>query len=41
MYMLIKDIDNPFDYTDGHENGGAEVPLFPIAEYIARVKKRL
>jgi hypothetical protein len=42
MLRLIKDIDDPFDYaTDGAKRGGAEVDLFPIDEYRARLAKRL
>ena len=39
MYRLISDIDDPFEY--GEEEGSAEVPLFPLTEYIERVEKRI
>ncbi len=42
MLRLIKDIDDPFDYApDGSRRGGAEVELFPIAEYAVRLKARV
>lgn len=42
MLRLIRDIDDPFDYsTDGTKRGGAEVDLFPIDEYRARLAKRV
>ncbi len=41
MYRLIKDIDNPFEYTEGGQAAGsAEVPLFPLTEYMARFDRR-
>lgn len=41
MLRLIRDIDDPFDYApDGKQQGGAEVELFPIAEYRARLASR-
>jgi hypothetical protein len=40
MYRLIKDIDDPFEYSsDGHP-GATEVPLFPITEYLERLEAR-
>ncbi len=42
MLRLIKDVDDPFDYaSDGTRRGGAEVELFPLDEYAARLKARL
>jgi len=36
MIMLIKDIDNPFDYSTNGESSG-EISLFPLYD----VEKRL
>lgn len=41
LYRLIKDIDDPFEYTDSAEKGASEVELFPVDEYIERAKKRI
>ncbi len=42
MLRLIKDIDDPFEYAaDGSKQGGAEVELFPLDEYLARLKSRI
>ncbi len=42
LLRLIKDVDDPFDYApDGTRRGGAEVDLFPLDEYRARLKARL
>jgi hypothetical protein len=42
MLRLIRDVDDPFDYsTDGKRKGGAEVELFPIEEYRERLAKRV
>ena len=42
MLRLIKDIDDPFEYgPDGSKQGGAEVELFPLDEYLARLKSRI
>ena len=42
MLRLIKDIDDPFDYhADGRTRGGAEVEMFPIEEYRARLASRV
>ncbi len=42
MLRLIRDVDDPFDYSpDGKRRGGAEVELFPIEEYRARLASRL
>lgn len=40
MYRLIKDIDDPFEYKE-EETGVTEIPLFPITEYLDRLKKRI
>lgn len=40
MYRLIKDIDDPFEYSE-HSAGGSEIPLFPLDEYIERAKTRI
>lgn len=42
MLRLIRDIDDPFDFApDGQKRGGAEVDLFPIDEYRARLARRI
>jgi len=42
MLRLIRDVDDPFDYSsDGKRRGGAEVELFPIEEYRERLAKRV
>ncbi|MBL8935934.1 MAG: hypothetical protein JNM69_15360 [Archangium sp.] len=42
MLRLIRDVDDPFDYSpDGKRRGGAEVELFPIEEYRERLSKRV
>jgi hypothetical protein len=42
MLRLIRDVDDPFDYSaDGHKRGGAEVELVPLAEYRERLAARL
>lgn len=42
MLRLIRDVDDPFDYSaDGKQRGGAEVELFPIAEYRERLSTRV
>jgi hypothetical protein len=40
MILLIKDLDNPFDYSDKEESPG-EVALFPIHEVKARLENKL
>lgn len=41
MLRLIRDVDDPFDFApDGQRRGGAEVDLFPIEEYRARLARR-
>lgn len=39
MYRLIKDVDDPFEYGEGRA-GCAEVPLFPLTDYIDRFHAR-
>lgn len=41
MYKLIKDIDDPFEYSANDQHGATEIPLFPIDEYIQRLKEKL
>lgn len=41
MYRLIKDVDDPFEYEDGGKPGATEVPLFPLEEYMERLKGRI
>ncbi|OJJ22879.1 hypothetical protein BKI52_00580 [marine bacterium AO1-C] len=41
MYMLILDIDDPFEYEEDRAKGIAEVTLFPIENYIDRLRERL
>ena len=41
MYNLIKDIDDPFDYGAAGANGAAEVELYPLSEYRARLAARI
>jgi len=42
MLRLIRDIDNPFEYSaDGRQQGRAEVELWPLDEYRARLAARL
>ena len=40
MLHLIRDIDDPFEYTEAGQAGSAEVELFPISEYLERLRKR-
>jgi hypothetical protein len=37
LYRLIRDIDNPFDFGQGH----TEVSLQPLERYLVRIEKRL
>lgn len=37
LYRLIRDIDNPFDFGQGH----TEVSLQPLERYVARIEQRL
>jgi hypothetical protein len=41
MYRLIKDIDDPFEYNVEGAAGAAEIPLFPIDEYLERLIKKI
>lgn len=42
MLSLIRDIDDPFEYSpDGKRRGCAEVDLFPLIEYQQRLQARL
>ncbi|MDQ3142364.1 MAG: hypothetical protein M3Q56_08990 [Bacteroidota bacterium] len=41
MVRLIKDIDQPFEYSSSGIKGAAEVDLFPIYDYSRRAKTRL
>jgi len=41
MYLLIKDLDDPFEYDQSGVVCGTEIPLFPITEYLERAKNRL
>lgn len=40
MYRLIRDIDDPFEYSRDGQQGSSEVALFPITEYLERFDKR-
>jgi hypothetical protein len=41
MYRLIKDIDDPFDFDEHGATGAAEVELYPLHEYRARLQARI
>lgn len=41
MYRLIKDIDDPFEYSPDGQQGTSEVALFPLIEYLDRLDSRL
>lgn len=41
MYRLIRDIDDPFDYGENGAAGAAEVELYPLHEYRARLEARI
>lgn len=43
MYRLICDIDDPFEYGAGPHNSelSAEVPVFPIEDYLQRLERRM
>jgi hypothetical protein len=41
MYKLIVDIDDPFEYEEGVAQGAAEVTLFPLENYMNRLKQRI
>jgi hypothetical protein len=42
IYMLrfIHDIDDPFEYSEAGQVGNVEVELFPLAEYLERLRAR-
>lgn len=40
MLRLIRDLDDPFDYSEGGAAGSVEVELFPLKEYLARLRSR-
>jgi hypothetical protein len=40
MIRLIRDIDDPFEYEEGGVKGAAEVELFPVEEYLERLRAR-
>jgi len=41
MLRLIRDVDDPYEYSPTAAKGAAEVDLFPLEEYLARAKTRL
>jgi hypothetical protein len=41
MLRLIRDLDDPFDYSPDGSRGAVEVELFPLKEYLDRLKARL
>jgi hypothetical protein len=41
MLRLIKDVDDPFEYSPGGRAGAAEVELFPFEEYRERLTARV
>jgi len=41
MIRLIRDVDDPFEYSDAGRKGSAEVDLFPLDDYMGRLKGRL
>jgi hypothetical protein len=40
MVRLIRDIDDPFEYDEHGQIGSAEVELFPLGEYLERLRAR-
>jgi hypothetical protein len=40
MLRLIRDLDDPFDYAPDGSRGSVEVELFPLKEYLARLRSR-
>jgi len=40
MYRLIRDIDDPFEYKEGHVSA-TEIKLFPLKDFFARANERL
>lgn len=41
MLRLIRDLDDPFDYAPDGSRGSVEVELFPLKEYMDRLKSRV
>lgn len=41
MLRLIRDVDDPFEYSPDGRVGAAEIELFPIDEYRARLASRI
>ncbi len=41
MLRLIKDLDDPFDYSPDGSRGSVEVELFPLKEYLTRLRGRV
>lgn len=41
MVRLIRDLDDPFDYSKEGSSGAVEVELFPLKEYLSRLEARL
>ncbi len=41
MVRLIRDIDEPFEYSAKGEVGAADVDLFPLIEYTVRAERRV
>jgi hypothetical protein len=41
MLRLIRDLDDPFDYQPDGSSGSVEVELFPLKEYLERLRARL
>jgi hypothetical protein len=40
LYRLIKDIDDPFEYSRDGRRGSSEVALFPLTDYLQRFDNR-
>ena len=40
MLRLIRDLDDPFDYSPDGARGSVEVELFPLQEYLGRLRGR-
>ncbi|NJL12688.1 MAG: hypothetical protein HC913_06645 [Microscillaceae bacterium] len=41
LYLLIRDIDDPFEYEEGEVQASGEVSLVPLQAYIHRLESRL
>jgi hypothetical protein len=41
LLRLIKDVDDPFEYSENGTQGAAEVDLFPLEQYAARLRSRI